>query len=151
MAQKSKSLTIAMQAVNIKRMFPETTVHNMQDVQLSWTHTISPSPLGAKYKIRLVYHLTEPPKLYVINPKPLALAKGKTKLEHCYDQKLQRLCLYYPKEYQWHSSLLLSQTIIPWTYDWLFHYEIWLATGEWTGGGIHPINDSLKIFNNKKY
>jgi len=21
---------------------------------------------------------------------------------------------------------------------WLFYYEIWLATGEWCGGGVHP-------------
>lgn len=144
MAQKIKPISITVQAINVQRMFPDTKVNNIQDRQLSWTHTISPSPMGGDYKVKLMYHLTEPPKLYVIDPKPLALAKGKTKLEHCYDQKLQRLCLYYPKEYEWHNTMLLTQTIIPWTYDWLYHYEIWLGTGEWTGGGIHPINSIPK-------
>jgi hypothetical protein len=36
----------------------------------------------------------------------------------------------------------LAKTIIPWIYDWLFHYEIWLATGDWTGGGIHVQKES---------
>lgn len=137
MALKTKPLPIAIQAASIKQMFPETSVNNIHDSQLTWSHTITPSPLGENYKVKLVYHLTESPKVFILEPKPLVLAKGKTKLEHCYDQKLQRLCLYYPKYYEWHSSMLLTETIIPWTYDWLFHYEIWVGTGIWTGGGIH--------------
>ena len=30
---------------------------------------------------------------------------------------------------------LISDTIIPWVADWLLYYELWLATGEWLGGG----------------
>ncbi|MGH8092034.1 MAG: hypothetical protein ACREIF_00990 [Chthoniobacterales bacterium] len=30
----------------------------------------------------------------------------------------------------------LADTIVPWTSRWLYFYEIWLATGEWMGGGI---------------
>ena len=26
-------------------------------------------------------------------------------------------------------------TIIPWTSEWLLHYELWHATGKWLGGG----------------
>lgn len=32
----------------------------------------------------------------------------------------------------------LSQTIVPWSADWLACYELWLMTGRWTGGGRHP-------------
>jgi hypothetical protein len=24
---------------------------------------------------------------------------------------------------------------VPWTCEWLFHFESWLFTGEWEGGG----------------
>lgn len=144
MAPKSKPISITVQALNIEMMYPETKVSNRLDSELTWIHKISPSPMGETYKIKLVYHLTETPKLYVLGPKPLPLAKGKTKLEHCYDQKQQRLCLYYPKHYEWHNTMLLTQTIIPWAYDWLYHYEIWLGTGEWTGGGIHLPTDKKK-------
>ena len=34
--------------------------------------------------------------------------------------------------------MLLADTIVPWAAEWLMHYELWLVTGEWTGGGDHP-------------
>ena len=39
----------------------------------------------------------------------------------------------------------LSKTIVPWTVEWLYFYELWLATGEWYGGGDHPSTDEEKI------
>jgi hypothetical protein len=144
MVPKTKSIPISIQAFNIKKLFPETKVETSHDQYLSWTHTIIPSPLGDYYKIKIVYHMNLSPKIFVINPKPLALAKGKDRLPHCYDQKLQRLCLYYPDGYEWNKSMLISTTIIPWAYEWLYHYEIWLGTGEWHGGGIHISTDGEK-------
>jgi hypothetical protein len=32
----------------------------------------------------------------------------------------------------------IADTVLPWTTEWLYHYEIWLITGEWTGGGDWP-------------
>jgi hypothetical protein len=32
----------------------------------------------------------------------------------------------------------IADTIVPWTAEWLVHYEIWLMTGEWYGGGDCP-------------
>ena len=59
-------------------------------------------------------------------------------LPHVYSQKEQRLCLYYPRgRCAWNSSMGIAKTIMPWTSEWLFFYELWLATGEWLGGGIH--------------
>lgn len=34
--------------------------------------------------------------------------------------------------------MALAHTIVPWACDWLMHYEFWLATGTWAGGGVHP-------------
>ncbi|MBI3520517.1 MAG: hypothetical protein HY062_14360 [Bacteroidetes bacterium] len=129
-------------------MFPETKVTLLRDCELTWIHSITPSPLGDTYKVKLVYHLTESPKVYVVDPKPLLLAEGKQGLPHCYDQKKQRLCLYYPKYKEWDKTMLLTATVIPWTFEWLYHYEIWLGTGEWHGGGIH--NSSKKEESNDK-
>ena len=38
---------------------------------------------------------------------------------------------------EFNSSKLIANTIIPWTVEWLYYYELWLATGEWLGGGEH--------------
>ena len=32
-------------------------------------------------------------------------------------------------------AMLIVDTIVPWTAEWLLHYEVWLATGEWLGDG----------------
>jgi hypothetical protein len=48
------------------------------------------------------------------------------------------LCLYLPWGNEWSSHMMLVHTIIPWANEWLMHYELWLITGEWYGGGIHP-------------
>lgn len=144
MAQKNKPIPLAIQASSIKKMFPGSFVSTSHGHQLIWSHTIMPSPLGGKYDIKLIFEMTKNPQVFVINPKPLALADGEKKLPHCYDQSKQRLCLFYPKSNEWSKYKLLSETVIPWTYEWLYHYEIWLGTGEWTGGGIHPQNNKPK-------
>jgi hypothetical protein len=81
----------------------------------------------------MTYQLGFNPRVEVLSPK-LELAEGKKEIPHMYNQK--RLCLHYPKYREWTPKKLLSKTIIPWISDWLYHYESWLATGEWLGGGI---------------
>ena len=34
--------------------------------------------------------------------------------------------------------MLMVDTTVPWTSEWLLNYEIWLATGTWYGGGEWP-------------
>ena len=67
-----------------------------------------------------------------------ALAKGK-RLPHVYQQHPPLLCLYKPKYREWRSELLIHETIVPWAVEWLYWFEDWLMTGEWAGGGEHPL------------
>jgi hypothetical protein len=48
------------------------------------------------------------------------------------------LCLYLPGAFEWTREMQLVGTVVPWISEWLAHYEVWLATGVWTGGGVHP-------------
>jgi hypothetical protein len=32
--------------------------------------------------------------------------------------------------------MAMSKSIVPWLGLWLIHYEGWLATGHWEGGGV---------------
>ncbi|WP_346854948.1 hypothetical protein [uncultured Draconibacterium sp.] len=90
------------------------------------------SPKKGKLTYKIGYH----PCVYVINNK-LELYPGENKLPHVYDTKKQWLCLYYRKAREWTNQMLIADTIIPWTSEWLYHYEFWLATGNWHGKGIH--------------
>ena len=53
--------------------------------------------------------------------------------------ELPFLCLYDPDAGEWDPGRAIARTIVPWAIDWLACYEGWLATGEWTGGGRHPV------------
>jgi hypothetical protein len=49
-----------------------------------------------------------------------------------------KLCLWWPKQREWLPQMKLVDTYIAWTAEWLWHFEDWLATGVWAGGGEHP-------------
>jgi len=57
-------------------------------------------------------------------------------LPHVHSIKQQHLCLHFLPEHSWIPQKHIGLTIIPWTAEWLYHYEIWLVTGNWNGGGI---------------
>jgi len=126
---------MAIQAKLISAKFPNSEPrYNYKS--LCWVYDLTPSPLSESYTISLKYVLGKHPKVFVINKK-LELAEGKTKLPHAYSTEKQHLCIYYKKANEWRSSMSIADTIIPWTSEWLFFYEIWLSTGKWKGGGIH--------------
>jgi hypothetical protein len=52
------------------------------------------------------------------------------------------LCLYYD-EFDG-GQHLIADTVVPWISEWLFHYELWLSTGSWHGGGVHPGQGSTR-------
>lgn len=37
----------------------------------------------------------------------------------------------------WREDQLYARTYVPWAMEWIVHFEIWCATGQWTGGGVH--------------
>jgi len=116
--------------------FPGSVVKRSGEKRLIWTHVLLPSPLSISYQVKLVYAWSEGINFYVTEPK-LELPQGETYLKHVYSTTKQRLCLYFPYGNEWNTSKLYVKTIIPWASEWLYHYEIWLATGTWHGGGIH--------------
>ncbi len=94
---------------------------------------IQPCITSETYSARIRYRHSEPPHVHILEP-TLMLRDDADHLPHTYPGN--ELCLFYPGE--WQHDRFLAVTIVPWTAEWLLHYEIWLATGEWTGGGRHP-------------
>jgi hypothetical protein len=51
---------------------------------------------------------------------------------------LNTLCLFLGNR-EWHVSIPIADTLVPWASEWLLFYELWLATGgPWLGEGEHP-------------
>lgn len=142
---KSKPLALSVQAEKIRKHFPDSRLSISLD-RLVWKCTLTPTSLSESYDIKLVYNLGFHPCVYVINKK-LELFPGKKYLPHVYNTEKQWLCLYYRSAQEWNSQLFIAETIIPWISEWLYHYEFWLATGNWYGRGIHG---KIKPFENKK-
>lgn len=133
---KKREIPLIVQAYKLQSYFPDSKYSIRQNI-LVWKGYLQPTHLSPKYLIKVVYQREKHPNVYVIEPKPLILAKGKSKLEHVYDTGKQHLCIYYKRAKEWNETKFIADTIIPWTSEWLFHYEIWVTTGAWHGGGIH--------------
>ena len=126
------SRTLIQQLAVLDRL-PVTTSVTIERGRLSWTGELQPSPLSDTYTVHISYATRErAPTVTVLRPE--LRAAGVDSLPHVYTQ--DRLCLYYP--WQWTNDKLIGRTIVPWASEWLFHYEIWKATGTWHGGGHEP-------------
>ena len=124
---------MALQAVALKRRFSDSGIR-VRSGKLLWMGEITPSPLSCTYTVQVQYRLGERPKVKVV--KPGLRRRGKERCEHMYAD--DEPCLYWPKQREWDGSMLIVDTIIPWTCEWLTHYEIWLFAGKWHGQGVHP-------------
>lgn len=107
---------------------------------LRYRFRLAPSEFGRVYECEL--RLTpdpRPPEMFVLNPDLMALA-DEASLPHIYPSKGldTKLCLWWPKQREWLPQMKLAETYIAWTSEWLWHFEDWLATGVWAGGGEHP-------------
>lgn len=135
---KHKPIPVYSQLGKLRYYFPNSSFQIIGcDNGFVWKSELQPSELSSCYHIKIEYRLGKHPDVYVIDPYPLLLANGKTKLPHVYDHDKQRLCLYFKPGEEWAASKMIADTIIPWTSEWLLHYEFWVLTGEWRGGGIH--------------
>jgi len=119
---KPNPLTIGVQVFWMRQMFPGFRFSRRTS---SWVGTLKPSDDSPEYLIRVFYKLSDIPRVNVIRPfihedAPHRFEDGS-------------LCLYYFDDGSWKRDKSIARTILPWTAEWLWFYEIWLATGEWLG------------------
>jgi hypothetical protein len=129
------TLNLAIQAGKLTSLFPMSMITFNQNI-LVWESSITPSPLSDEYRIKIIYPRDSHPDVFIVSPR-LTLYPGQEKLPHVYDTEKQWLCIYYRRGREWRSNMAISDTVLPWTSEWLLHYEFWLGTGNWLGGGLH--------------
>lgn len=137
---RPRRLTLAQQHFNLRANPITQGDGGIAGGALRWLFQASPSPISRVYDLRLEYPQNGVPVIFVDQPDLTPLANG-ARIPHVYSQSPTELCLYYPKAYEWQSSMLLDRTIVPWAVLWLWYFEDWLATGEWRGGGVHVSPD----------
>jgi hypothetical protein len=126
--------SIAEQIASMKSKFPLFSVKFTSHCSMKVIGNIRPTSRSIVYEFELKYNLVDKPKIRIVSP---ALRKNfnDDEIPHLYPGEL--LCLFRPKYGEFKRTDFLSDTIIPWTSLWLYHYEVWHMTGQWLGGGEH--------------
>jgi hypothetical protein len=123
---RAGSLSLAQQALALRRAFPEVKVL-MRGTVLTWTGPVTPTPLSRCYTVRVTCRAGEHPRVAVTDPPLQPDENGH--LPHFYRDG--SICLYTAGE--WDASMFIADTILPWTAEWLAHYELWKRSGRWHG------------------
>ena len=128
----SNNLSLSLQEGLLRHKYPESKV-SVKKGKLVWEGILKPTSLSREYKIKLICERRDNPKVYLKGSD----IKGIERVDFPHHYKKTEygvlLCLNYPAEFNY--SMKLTDTIIPWTLEWLCFYEIWLYTGECHGGG----------------
>lgn len=149
---RNRPITISIQKYNIIKKFKNIIVKEKKYIGLKMLLKVQPTEFSKKYEVLLQYDSVQKPPQVYIDIKQLEV-KDKEKIPHKYGIKTingkeyVNLCLYYPGE--WNATMNISDTIIPWTSEWLYYFELWCITGEWYGGGKHPTRKDTKENDNK--
>ncbi len=123
--------SLVRQAFALHGAFPKAKT-KLTTTRFTWVSTLQPTELSRVYTVRIVLHAGRYPNVRVINP-VLESRPGET-IPHLFGDG--SLCLHLEDE--WNSSMLMVDSTVPWTSEWLFNYEIWMGTGTWYGGGEWP-------------
>lgn len=127
---RRSGLSLAQQAFALHARFPDAKVR-LNATQLLWSAVLQPTPLSREYRVQISYQLRRYPQVRVLD----ALAtRGEASLPHVFSNGT--LCLH--RDGEWTSRMSIVDSTVPWASEWLAHYEVWLATGDWHGGGVWP-------------
>jgi hypothetical protein len=128
-----------MQVASLKRKYPDASATWKCGI-VGWTGQINPAPICDTYTVRITWSPgSSRPVVRVLSPH-LETRTGE-RLPHVFGD--DSLCLHYHEE--WTPKLKIAESIIPWASEWLYFYEIWLATGVWHGGGHEPARSDPKV------
>ena len=139
-----KKITLAEQMFALRQSYPEAECFIAGHKKLIWKGNLRPSAISNTYPVALEYSIGWKPKVFVSGD-------GVKKIDdpdfpHVFHRDIEKneiqLCLCYGDDFT--SEMLIAETYIPWAIEWLYYYEIWLVTGEWCGGGLHPVAKGKK-------
>ena len=139
--QKQPKFRLIDQQIALMRNYPESKCYIRRGV-LYWEGELCPTALSRTYHATVIYKMGYRPEITIDSDNLIGLDRPDFPHKFRIDPTTHsvKVCLHLPHEFN--SSNLIADLIIPWTVEWLYFYEIWLATGEWCGGGVHSMNRS---------
>jgi len=133
---RPKAIPMAVQAATLRKHRETLALSVERSSLLRWRGRVTPADFTESYIVEVEYRsdtrFVPRPRVFVRDP--LLRLRNGCGCPHRHGD--QEPCLYFHLGTEWTPRMLLADTIVPWTSRWLYFYEIWLATGEWMGGGI---------------
>jgi len=137
-------LALRMEDEAIKRDFPE--FKRMPSLRGTGVWLGQLRPMAQTYEVRLAMSFgsadadlaypRHPSSVRVLGSAVRPAASG-TPVPHLYgswdDPRGAHLCLYYPPDEIMVPGEQAAPKLLPWAYEWLHYYELWLVTGVWSG------------------
>ena len=120
--------SLAQQAFALRWIFPAGVI-DINPTRLVWTGILTPTPLSRDYTVRITHGNGGFPRVVIVDPPLVPDENGL--LPHFYREG--SLCLH--EAHEWDGAMLIVDSIIPWTTEWLAHYELWKWSGQWYGDG----------------
>ncbi len=78
------------------------------------------------YKVRIEFRAGCFPQVYILTPRIVP-----NNDIHIFQEG--SLCLFYPGDLNWKDTHSIAEYTIPWIFEWILFYEIYLLTGIWEG------------------
>lgn len=132
MPRRSSTLSIGQQAFLLKNAISGAKIVTGTR-RLDFRVEVRPTPLSRMYDLQICYKLGQHPVSTILAPN-LGLLTDE-KIPHLWKTSPYELCLYFSPHREWLPHMHLARTIFPWCLEWMFHFECWLGTGKWDGGG----------------
>lgn len=130
-----------LQTLRIRTRYPAFRCVRSTRTQRVVVGPIQPTSISDRYEVQIRFGWGMIPEVQVLDPVPVP-RPGTTKLPHVYAEN--DLCLYTFENGDYDFARdYIADTIIPWTAEWLAHYEVWYATGVWYGGGSQCLADKV--------
>lgn len=137
--------SLGAQRARMAARWPQFQFNQLNSLMVSWEGPIR--GFQKQYLIEVFWDSTAQDKPYVVlRDPPLQPRKGKTfeEIPHLLfysgHPELSGLCLFNPAGQEWSNKLLIADTTIVWSAEWLLYYELWHLDGVWRGGGVGPEN-----------
>lgn len=124
---RSRALSLPQQAFGLRSLFPDSQI-TLHGRRLRWIGNLRPTELSPPYRTRIDYELGQYPTVNVIDP---PITDVYDRVPHIYNTAA--LCVHDADDFT--PAMLLVDTVIAWTIEWLYDWELFLATDHWYGDG----------------
>ena len=134
--QKQHRYRLIDQKIALLQSYPEAACSIHHGI-LTWEGAVQPTALSRLYQVTVTYKIGLRPQVSVTSDELPGLDRPDFPHRFSIDRKNKtvKICLHLGHEFN--ASQLIAECIVPWAVEWLYFYELWLATGEWCGGGKH--------------